>query len=269
MSGGRKHRLQDMTCAEFAERATEKPVVLLPFGAQEQQGPHAPMGDFMLADRLAALAAERSGAVAAPTMPFGESESVRGMPGCISLRPPTLVALIEDICDNFLDHGLEHLVILNGQTSNGPHIDHAVRRLRRKRGVMVPRLDLWRLTTPEQRAKLYGADAARAQGHGGDPITSMFMHHFPDIVRGDLVAPPPGWKTLWDLPTKSVSTVIFRDVPVPLPLDVTEMSTTGTFSGDPRYASAEIGRGLTQLLVDFIVAFVEHFRGCDVRAPAR
>lgn len=269
MAVGRKHRLQDMTCAEFAERAKEKPVILLPFGAQEQQGPHSPMGDFILADRLAALAAERSGAVAAPTVPFGESETLRGMPGCISLRPPTLVALIEDICENFLEHGLDHLVILNGQTGNGPCIDQATRRLRRKHGVMIPRLDLWRITTPEQRTKIYGPDAAKAQGHGGDPITSMFMHLHPELVRADLIAAPPGWKKLWDLPTRSVSTVMFRDVPVPLPIDVTQMSTTGTFSGDPRLASADIGGQLTALIVDFITAFVEHFRGCDVRAPAR
>ena len=48
-----KHALKDMTVAEFRDRLTAGPVVLLPFGSQEVQGPHAPMGDYMLTEAVA------------------------------------------------------------------------------------------------------------------------------------------------------------------------------------------------------------------------
>ncbi len=35
------------------------PVILLPMGSQEDQGPHAPMGDYLLAEKIAELAALR------------------------------------------------------------------------------------------------------------------------------------------------------------------------------------------------------------------
>src|SRR5579871_6667692 len=140
-----KHRLQDMTWAEFGERLSDSPVMLLPMGAQEEQGPNAPMGDFMLAERIAAEVARRSGAVMAPVLPFGDSEFFRSFPGCISLQPETLVAVVQDLCASLLRHGLRHLVILNGQTSNAPHLDTATRRLREAFGVMVPVIHLWRV----------------------------------------------------------------------------------------------------------------------------
>lgn len=264
----RKVRLQDLTSAEVRERIAGKPVILLPFGAQETQGPHVPMGDFILADRLAAEVAERAGALAAPTLPFGDSEFYRSLPGCVSLRPQTLVTVIEDLCVNFLDHGLDRLVILNGQTGNAPWIDQAVRRIRRKHGVYVPCLNLWRILTPEQMKAIYGDSLSGSQGHGGDPITSMFLHYFPDLVRPDLLAPRAPFKTAFGLPTRSVSSLDFRGVAVPMPLDMAQMSENGNLSGDGAKASAEIGRRIAAAIVDVAAAFVEHFKGCDPRSPA-
>ena len=36
------------------------PIILLPMGSQEDQGPHAPMGDYLLAEKIAELAALRA-----------------------------------------------------------------------------------------------------------------------------------------------------------------------------------------------------------------
>jgi creatinine amidohydrolase len=263
----RKVRLQDMTSAEVMERFVEKPVVLLPFGAQETQGPHVPMGDFVLAERLAAEVAERADCVVAPTVPFGDSEFYRSLPGCVSLRPHTLVAVIEDICVNFLDHGLDRLVIFNGQTSNAPLIDQAVRKIRREHGIYVPCLNIWRILTPDQMKDIYGDKLPGSQGHGGDPITSMFMHYFPELVRRDLLALPKIFKKAFGLQSRSVSSLDFRGVAVPMPLDMAQMSENGNLSGDGSKASAEIGGRIAETIVDFSAAFVEHFKSCDPRQP--
>ena len=113
---GIKHRLQDMSWAEFRDRLAEPPVMLLPMGTQEEQGPNVPMDDFVLAERIADAVSRRTGAVMAPVLPFGDSEFFRSLPGCMSLRPDTLVAAVRDLSASLLDHGLRHLVILNGQT---------------------------------------------------------------------------------------------------------------------------------------------------------
>ena len=57
-----------MTFEEFDawSRAEDKPVVLIPLGSQEIQGPMVPMGDFMLTREVAAEVALASGAARTP-----------------------------------------------------------------------------------------------------------------------------------------------------------------------------------------------------------
>ena len=42
---------------EARELYPKNPVILLPMGSLEDQGPHAPMGDYLLAEKIAELAA--------------------------------------------------------------------------------------------------------------------------------------------------------------------------------------------------------------------
>jgi creatinine amidohydrolase/Fe(II)-dependent formamide hydrolase-like protein len=217
-----------MSWAEFKDRLADPPVILMPMGAQEEQGPNAPMGDFVLAEPIADEVARRSGAVMAPVLPFGNSEFFRTLPGCMSLQPETLVAVTRDLCASLLAHGLRHLVILNGQTSNAPHLETATRRVAAAFGVMVPIIHLWRVFPAERWAKLLPAEASGAKiGHGGDPITSVYLHYFPDLVRQDLVPERRLWKQAIGLPTRSVSSVEFRGVPISMPLDTAAMTEDG------------------------------------------
>ena len=259
-----KHRLQDMSWAEFKERMTERPVILLPMGAQEEQGPNAPMGDFVLAERIAEAVAERTGAITAPVLPFGDSEFFRTLPGCMSLRPETLVSVVRDLCASLLDHGLRHLVVLNGQTSNAPHLDTATRLLLREHGVMIPCIHLWRVFPADRWQALLPSDGKGARiGHGGDPITSVFQHYLPELLRPDLLPERRPWKQAIGLPTRSVSSVDFRGVPVSLPLDIAAMTEDGVLSGDSRFSSPAIGQAIVEHVVGFASAFVEHFRTQD------
>jgi hypothetical protein len=81
--------LKDLTWVEFKGLVPSNPIILLPFGSQEEQGPHAPMGDYMLTDRIAELVAAKSGAIAAPIIPFGYADYFRPVPGGIQLRAET------------------------------------------------------------------------------------------------------------------------------------------------------------------------------------
>jgi creatinine amidohydrolase len=260
----RKHALKDMTFVEFAERLPEKPVMLLPFGSQEEQGPHAPMGDYMVTERLSILVAERSGAIAAPTVPFGYADYFRTIPGGIQLRPQTFMMLVEDVVSAFLDHGLERLIIFNGHTSNGPLIEQVLRRIRRERGVTVPTLQVWQILPPQMWKRIYGEREPAARGHGADPLTSVYLHLFPKLVRSDLADAARPREAL-GLKTMGVRSVSFEGVSVEIPLDVTDVTENGVIGGDPWVSSAAAGAEITEWIVAFTARFVEHFRKCDPR----
>lgn len=260
----RKHLLKDMTFVEFRERMAEHPPILLPFGSQEEQGPHAPMGDFMLTERVAALVAERADAIAAPTVPFGYAEYFRAMPGGVAIRAATFCALLDDFADAFLAHGLTHLVILNGHTGNAGLIDQTVRKIKRDRGIVVPALHLWQVLPAETWAKLHGENLGRARGHGADPLTSVYRHLFPELLRDDLAA-PAALRRPFGLAAAGTGAVTFAGSSVSVPLDVTDVTENGVMAGDPRVGSAEIGAEIVSWIVDYAARFIDHFRRCDPR----
>lgn len=258
-----KHLLKDLTFVEFRERMRDDPVVLIPLGSQEEQGPMAPMGDYMLTEAIAARVAARADAICAPIMPFGYADYFRTVPGGIALRAATFAAVLEDICVNFLDHGLQRLVILNGHSGNYPLIDQVIRKLKAERAVLIPCLNLWRLIPPELWRELHPEGGA--QGHGADPLTSVYLHLFPELMRMDLAEPAAATGELLGLPTTGLNAVRFQGQEVHLAVDVTDHTGNGVTGGDPRRASADIGRRITEFLVDHLSAFVVHMKGVDPR----
>lgn len=259
----RAHALQDLTWTEFAARRADEPVIVLPLGSQEEQGPHAPMGDFVVAERIALAAAERAGAICAPVLPFGYAEFFRGIPGGIQLRADTFVRVLEDMIGAFLDHGVNRVVIVNGHSTNAGLIAQVAHKIRRERGIMVPNLNLWRLMPDTLWAELHGADAQAARGHGADPLTSVTLHLTPDLIRHDLLEQPDR-RTAFGLPTGGqFGGVTYKGAPVDLPLDVTDVAANGVGSGDPALASAAIGAAMTDWLIGHVADFLGYFRACD------
>lgn len=265
MTVKRKHALKDMTFAEFRERLSENPVILLPFGSQEEQGPHAPMGDFMLTEAVAAKVAEASGAIVAPTIPFGWADFFKTIPGGIQLRPSTFSAVVEDTVTAFLEHGIHHILILNGHTSNAPLFDQTLRRVRAEHGVTIPYINLWQSIPDSFWKELHGAQVAAARGHGGEPLTSIYLHLFPELMRMDLAKPSVRAKA-FGLPSGGVNNVQFEGMPVHVQLNCDEVNADGMLGGDPLLASADKGERMVEHLVGFCARFVEHMRGCDMRS---
>src|ERR1700692_294891 len=115
----RKVRMGDLTAGEGREIFGRKPVILLPMGSHEDQGPHAPMGDYLLAEKIAELAAiratERGGrTLVAPVLPFGGADWFGPMVGGIAISQATLTAVIADMVDSLHRNGLTRLIVING-----------------------------------------------------------------------------------------------------------------------------------------------------------
>jgi len=263
-----KVRLAEMTFREFEQHLPDNPVILLPMGSQEEQGPTAPMGDFMLTDALAEQIAERAGAIVGPTLPFGYGDYFRPVPGGIQLRADTFCAVLRDYADNFLDHGLTRLVILNGHSGNAPMIDRVTRGIRMERGVVVPSINLWRLHTPQVWTEAYGVPAGKGFGHGTEPLSSVYTHLFPTLMRPDLREVPGNGKSFMGFETAGFGAVKFRGIEIAMPLDVTDLTSNGIAGGDPGLVSADSGRRIAEHIVSTAADFVRAFAEAAIPASA-
>jgi creatinine amidohydrolase len=249
-----------MTFREFEALIPGNPVILLPLGSQEEHGPTAPMGDFMITEALALRVAERSGAIVAATLPFGYAEYFRPIPGGIQLRAASFCAVLRDIADNFLDHGLTRLVILNGHSGNAPLIEQVTRAIRSDTGVVVPSINLWRVQTAEVWAEAYGVPNKQGFGHGAEPVVSVYAHLFPALMRPDATEAPRNGKRFMGFETAGMAGVKFHGIDVAMPLDVTDITDNGITGGDPGMMSAEAGQRIAAHIVAFAADFVAAFR---------
>ncbi|MFC7541520.1 creatininase family protein [Siccirubricoccus deserti] len=71
-----QHRIAELTAPEVAARLAAGACAILPMGSLETHGPQAPMGDYLLAESIAARIAARAAAAGAdalvlPPIPFG------------------------------------------------------------------------------------------------------------------------------------------------------------------------------------------------------
>ena len=95
-------RIAELPAPEVAARSGAGAVVLLPMGSTETHGPGAPMGDYLLAEQIALLAATRADALVAPALPFGGEDFFAGVPGGVALTHGTLSALLREVMDGLI-----------------------------------------------------------------------------------------------------------------------------------------------------------------------
>jgi len=260
-----KVRMSDLTGDEGRELFPTNPVILLPMGSLEDQGPHAPMGDYMSAERIAELIAEKASAegtrtVVAPVLPFGGADFFASVPGGIAMSQPTLKAIIADMVACLVRHNLTRLIVINGHGGNVDAVQQVALDLERSRGVVMPSLYLWRMCNSILVDILGKEKAAKATGHGADPLTSVAIHLFPHTIRADMIPDrplPP--REAFGLPVSGFPTVAFEGTDIHLPLQIDRIAPNAVWLGDPRLCSKETGEAVVRRLTDIGAAFIHHF----------
>ncbi len=248
-----KTRLGELTAGEMREILPRRPVILLPLGSHEDQGPHAPMGDYLSAERVAEHIAARAAASGTPTfvapvLPFGGADFFASMPGGISLSQSTLRAVLTDMLACLMRHGLDRIVVINGHAGNVQAIHDTTQVIWLENRILVPSLYLWRVGYG-MLPSILGPDVARrAAGHGADPLTSVAMHLFPELVRTDLVPGPTPAPAVEGMIVSGFGTATFEGVELNVPFEVEQIAPNGVFSGDPRLSSPETGAQLVERL---------------------
>jgi creatinine amidohydrolase len=216
---------------EIDAAAAAGAVAVLPVGATEQHGPHLATGtDTLLADHVAAAAAERTGDVVLPALAYGCSLGhTDRWPGTLSLHPATMTGVVVEVGRWAHASGFRKLVIVNGHATNGPPCQSAILQLRHELPELRPRFVSIFELTPEI-AERYTEDAP--DFHANEAETSMLLHLDESQARADQAV---------DEPDRTVGRVLSYPMPA-----VTRSGVVGR----PTTASAERGAALLEQLVD-------------------
>ena len=235
----------DLTSARVAELLTgpRVPVLLLPAGAVEPHGPHAPLGtDELISSGMCARAAERLAddpslrVLVLPAIPYGVTEFGAAFPGCVSIGSGTLKALVLDVCRSLAAQGLGRIVVVNNHFEPA-HVT-ALREATREAGVAY--LDLVRRRNAERLTEEFRSGSC----HAGQYETSLVLADRPELVDTAVMRTLPEVEV--DLPAAMASG---RTSFVELGMD-------RAYCGSPASASATEGQSTFDTLTDLLVELI-------------
>ena len=113
-------RIADMTWMQLEEHLKTEDRAALPIGSTEQHAYLSLATDSILAERVAAEAAEPLGVLVFPAIAYGVTPNFTAYPGSVSLRIETLTAVVGDALDGLVHQGFGRIVIVNGHGGNAP-----------------------------------------------------------------------------------------------------------------------------------------------------
>jgi creatinine amidohydrolase len=195
-------------------------LLVVPLGANEQHGPHLPLGtDTMIASALAASVRD---AVVAPALPYGSSGEHAGFAGTLSIGQAALLAVLVELVRSCL---LPRVLFVSAHGGNAEPLAAAVHQLR-----------------AEGREVWAWSPRWKGDAHAGRIETSLMLALAPELVG----------------PTRDAGNVspLAALMPRLRAEGVRAVSPNGVL-GDPSGASADEGRALLDAAIADLAAFVE------------
>jgi len=113
-------RLAEMNWTQVEDYLRLDDRAVLPIGSTEQHANLSLATDTILAERVAAEAAEPLGVPVLPAIPFGHSPYFLDYPGTVTLRLETLLAVVRDVVTSLHHAGFRRVLIVNGHGGNAP-----------------------------------------------------------------------------------------------------------------------------------------------------
>ncbi len=191
--------LKFSTWQEVETYLKESRTIVLPIGSTEQHGPNGLIGtDTLCPESLAVAMGEKIGALVAPSIAVGMAQHHLGFPGSISLRPSTLIAVIQDTLNSLVRHGFERFFFLNGHGGNIATVHAAFAEFYAQASLGTTSVDLSRVRCKlhnwwqaqgvvELCGELFG-DADGSHATCGE--VSLTQYAFPDSIKKAVMSPP-------------------------------------------------------------------------------
>ena len=180
-------QLMDMTWTEVAELDRQRLVAILPIGAVEAHGPHLPLStDHIISRSMAENGARRLAeqgleVLLLPALDYTAASFGAAFPGTISVRPTTVVALLEDLARSLARHGVRWLAIANSHL-DPVHLDSlyaGVSSIAREESIEVVFPDICRKPWALRLTDEFKSGAC----HAGRFESSIVMRESPELVR--------------------------------------------------------------------------------------
>src|SRR5206468_5067141 len=113
-------RVRDLNWMQLEAYLERDDRIALPLGSTEQHAYLSLETDNILAERVAAEAAEPLGVPVLPVLAYGLTPSFAAYPGSPTLRVETYVRVVADLLDSLHAQGFRRILIVNGHGGNTP-----------------------------------------------------------------------------------------------------------------------------------------------------
>ncbi|UCE39880.1 MAG: creatininase family protein [Candidatus Aminicenantes bacterium] len=239
-------KMEDMNWPDIQKAIDEGYItVVVGVGSIEQHGPHLPTKtDTLIGDMLALrFAMEWGKTLQARTIPVGCSEHHLAFPGTISLKAPTLKAIIADYTESLVKQGFQTIIYLPSHGGNFAAVKEAIKEQQAKFPELkiVGYTDLMGLMDCLFKVSAeFEITQEEAGAHAGENETSLILAFADQLVREDRFG--PGY--LGPLGDREVKTIIQEGMPA--------LSEIGVL-GDPTKASADKGAVYLEKTVEFLI----------------
>ena len=157
--------------------------VILPIGATEAHGRHLGLGtDSIEAEAIAEAVSTATHVAVAPPLNYGQSLALMEFSGTMSLRPTTLMAVLEDLLRSLYKHGFKRILIVNGHGGNTASVHDTVQTISSELpGLRVKNFDWW--TDPESYRIVTETMGEQAGSHASAGETAFMMAVRPSAVK--------------------------------------------------------------------------------------
>jgi creatinine amidohydrolase len=113
-------QISKLNWMQLEEQLAHDDRAVLPLGSTEQHAYLSLATDAILAERVAAEAAEPLGVPVFPVLPYGMTPAFAAYPGSPTVRTETYFRLVRDLLDALYADGFRRILIVNGHGGNDP-----------------------------------------------------------------------------------------------------------------------------------------------------
>jgi creatinine amidohydrolase len=241
----------------------DKSLVLIPIGSFEQHGPSGPvLTDTYIPTEVCRRVAQQTGAVVAPSVPYGLSYPHKGFTGVVYLRMSTFAALVEDLCAQFATMGFKRICFVNGHYDNTYAVAYACASAGESlpKGVRAYVINYWDGLTPEVGGQFMGGDEGL---HANKGEISGVMAVNPDYVDMDAATSEmPPFPEVGNV--GAVHTAFFFSSPG----SVYRATHSGAW-GDAREASVEFGERYLAAVTEGTIKLLDDIERTNAAMPDR